>query len=170
MSVLRQFLRPLAGTLVVTALYAGIAVLIGMTSETASRAATTERVVTDRLTGLAIYGFDPVAYFTEREPRQGSATYELSWAGATWRFLNEGNRDAFMQDPETYEPRYGGHDPVAIGAGVPTAGHPSIWTVFEQRLYVFHSEKNKAAFLADPSRALDRAEMQWPAVKAQLIP
>ena len=54
MSVLRQFLRPLAGTLVVTALYAGIAVLIGMTSETASRAATTERVVTDRLTGLAL--------------------------------------------------------------------------------------------------------------------
>lgn len=170
MSVLRQFLRPLALTCAVTGLYAGIAVLIAMTSETASRAATTEQVVTDRLTGLAIYGFDPVAYFTEHKPRQGSASYELSWAGATWRFLNEGNRDAFMQDPQTYEPRFGGYDPVAVGSGLPTAGHPSIWTVHEQRLYVFHSERNRAAFLADPLQALDRAETQWPVVKARFVP
>jgi len=170
MSVMRQFLRPLAWTLAVTAIYAVVAILIGMTSETSTRAATTERVVTDRLTGLAIYGFDPVAYFTEHEPRQGSATYELSWAGATWRFLNEGNRDAFMQDPETYEPRFGGYDPVAVGAGLPAAGHPSVWAVHQQRLYVFHSERNRDDFLADPSQVLDRAETQWPAVKAQLIP
>lgn len=170
MSVVRQFLRPLAWTLVVTALYAGVAVLIGMSGETASRAATTERVVTDRLTGLALYGFDPVAYFTESGPRLGSEDYELSWAGATWRFRNEGNRDAFMQAPTVYEPRFGGYDPVAVADGLPTAGHPSVWLIHGERLYVFHSEKSRALFAADPAVLAARAEARWPAVRDQLVP
>lgn len=169
MSVMRQFLRPLLLTLAVTGLYAGVAVVIGMTGDE-SRAATTERVVTDRLTGLAIYGYDPVAYFTESEPREGIAAYELSWAGATWRFSSEGNRDAFMQDPSVYEPRYGGYDPVAIGTGVPTPGHPGVWLVHNQRLYVFHSEANRALFMTSPAEAIQRAEGHWAQVKAQLVP
>lgn len=170
MSVVRQFVRPLAWTLAVTALYAGVAVLIGMTSETSTRAATTERVVTDRLTGLALYGFDPVAYFTESGPRQGSDGYELSWAGATWRFQNEGNRAAFMQSPEVYEPRYGGYDPVAVADGLPTSGHPSVWLVHADRLYVFHSEKNRAAFATDPAAVIERADARWPEVRKHLVP
>jgi len=169
MSVMRQFLRPLLLTLAVTGLYAGIAVVIGMTGDE-SRAATTERVVTDRLTGLAIYGYDPVAYFTENEPREGAAAFELSWAGATWRFSNEGNRDAFMQDPSVYEPRYGGYDPIAIGNGVPTPGHPGVWLVHNQRLYVFHSETNRALFMSSAAEAIQRAEGRWAQVKAQLVP
>lgn len=167
---MRQFLRPLAWTLAVTGLYAGIAVLIGTATETATHAATTERVVTDRLTGLAMSGIDPVSYFTEGAPREGIAGFELSWAGATWRFLNEGNRDAFMQDPAVYEPRYGGYDPVAVAAGLPAAGHPSIWVLHGQRLYVFHSERSKADFIADPDGTVQRADGRWPAVKSQLVP
>lgn len=170
MSLVRQFLRPLAWTLAVTALYAGVAVLIGMTGESSSRAATTERVVTDRLTGLALYGFDPVAYFTEQGPLQGSDAYELSWAGATWRFRNEGNREAFMQAPGVYEPRFGGYDPVAVGEGLPTSGHPSVWTIHGDRLYVFHSEKNRARFADDPQGVLEKADARWPSVREQLVP
>ena len=120
--------------------------------------------------GAAIHGYDPVAYFTESEPREGVAAYELSWAGATWRFSNEGNRDAFMQDPSVYEPRYGGYDPVAIGTGVPTPGHPGVWLVHNQRLYVFHSEANRALFMTSPAEAIQRAEGHWAQVKAQLVP
>ena len=45
-----------------------------------SRAATTERVVVNRYTGLAIDGFDPVAYFVDAAPRQGRAELELRFA------------------------------------------------------------------------------------------
>src|SRR3954454_6886696 len=62
-------------------------------------AATTERVVADRYTGLAIGGFDPVAYFTDAGPLQGLATLELSKDGVIWRFRNEGNRAIFVADP-----------------------------------------------------------------------
>src|SRR5205807_326568 len=66
------------------------------------RAATTERVVVDLHTGLALYGFDPVAYFTDAKPVAGRPDFELWLAGATWRFRNEGNRAAFADHPEVY--------------------------------------------------------------------
>src|SRR6185312_9347978 len=74
----------------------------------ALRAATTERIVVDRHTGLAIYGIDPVAYFTERKPVAGREEFEHRFAGAVWRFDNEGNRAAFIAHPGVYMPRYGG--------------------------------------------------------------
>src|SRR5207244_12096850 len=88
----------------------------------ALRAATTERVVVDRHTGLALYGVDPVAYFTERKPVPGRPEFEYSYAGAVWRFDNEGNRAAFAADPDVYMPRYGGYDPVGISRGLATPG------------------------------------------------
>src|SRR5215213_915746 len=83
-------------------------------------AGTSERVVVDRHSGLAISGFDPVAYFTEARPIIGRAEFEQEFAQATWRFRNEGNRSAFLQDPGTYMPRFGGYDPVALSRGVAT--------------------------------------------------
>src|ERR1700759_5725412 len=62
----------------------------------AADAATTERLVADRYTGLAIGGFDPVAYFTDARPLAGAPAFEVSEAGAIWRFRNEGNRAFFI--------------------------------------------------------------------------
>src|SRR3954463_10776658 len=64
------------------------------------RAATTERIVVDPNRGLALSGFDPVAYFTDGKPLMGRGDLEMSFAGATWRFRNEGNRAAFAENPE----------------------------------------------------------------------
>jgi len=69
---------------------------------TATGAATTEWVVVNRYTGLAIDGFDPVAYLVDATPKQGRAGLELRSGGATWRFQNEGNRSVFAGAPEIY--------------------------------------------------------------------
>src|SRR5689334_13948165 len=68
--------------------------LVGIDS--AIRAATTERVVVNHYSGLAIEGFDPVAYFTDAAALQGLADFEVAQAGAVWRFRNEGNRASFV--------------------------------------------------------------------------
>src|SRR4051812_21152366 len=60
---------------------AGMVLLAALLFAWACSAATTERVVADRYTGLAIGGFDPVAYFTDAQPVRGDADYELSAAG-----------------------------------------------------------------------------------------
>src|ERR1700760_4979532 len=57
----------------------------------AAHAATTERVVVNRFSGLAIEGFDPVAYFADGVAEVGREQFEASEAGAVWRFRNEGN-------------------------------------------------------------------------------
>ena len=88
-----------------------------------ARAAAAERVVTDRHTGLAIYGIDPVAFYTKRKPTEGRGEFELRHAGAIWRFENEGNRAAFIKDPAIYMPRYGGYDPIGIARAVATPGY-----------------------------------------------
>src|SRR4030088_2855445 len=81
----------------------------------------TERVVVDHNSGLAISGFDPVAYFTESQALPGKGEFEQVVAGTVWRFRNAGNRAAFMADPDVYRPRFGGYDPVGVARGVPVA-------------------------------------------------
>ena len=98
-----------------------IATLGGLSLDSAPiAAATTELIVTNRYTGLAISGFDPVAYFTDSVPKVGRAELELGFAGAIWRFRNEGNRAAFAANPAVYMPRFGGYDPIAVARGTAT--------------------------------------------------
>lgn len=119
-------------------------------------------------TGLAISGFDPVAYFTDGKPVQGKTGLELSLAGVVWEFSNEGNRAAFAANPEVYMPRFGGYDPVALARGTSVPGHPLIWARVRDRLYLFYDAKARDAFLADPGRILVAAERKWPAIAKDL--
>ncbi len=144
----------------------GLALGLGAVS---LRAATTERVVADPHTGLALYGFDPVTYFTGGEPEVGRAEVEYRFAGVIWRFRNEGNRAAFAADPDVYMPRFGGYDPVGVARGVATPGHPQLWVRRENRVYLFHKPETRAQFAADPQGSLDVAEGRWPAVMNGLV-
>jgi hypothetical protein len=145
----------------------GCAIAAGMFSP-ALRAATTERIVVDRHTGLAIYGIDPVAYFTDRKPVAGRAELEHRFAGAVWRFDNEGNRAAFMADPTVYMPRYGGYDPVGIARGISTAGYPDLWVIHDEQLYLFYTGEARQTFIGDPAAVIASASARWAEVKSEL--
>jgi len=115
-------------------------------------------------TGLAISGFDPVAYFVDKAAEIGRPDLELSVAGGVWRFRNPGNRAEFAAHPDVYMPQFGGYDPVAIERGTSVPGHPLFWSVTGERLYLFYSAQARTAFLADPGRILAGATRKWPAV------
>ncbi len=133
-------------------------------------AATTEYLVVDRHSGLAIGGFDPLAYFIDGKPQLGKGEFELRHAGAVWRFRNEGNRAAFAASPEVYAPRFGGYDVTGIARGVGLAGSPLFWTITGERLYLFYSADNRGAFAAGTSQIIAAADKQWPAVQHTLSP
>ena len=59
--------------------------------------------------GVAIKGYDPVAYFVLGGPRPGSSAFEHTWQGATWRFANAHHLELFKAAPEKYAPQYGGY-------------------------------------------------------------
>ena len=133
-------------------------------------AATTERVVSDRLSGLAINGVDPVAYYTDGVPVYGDAKYEYRYAGVIWRFVNQGNKAAFVASPDVYMPRYGGYDPLAIGRDLALPGNPLVWVVVGERLYLFYDNEARERFIASPAEAISLADSKWPALAEGLVP
>ena len=136
----------------------------------ACRAATTERVVANRYSGVAIEGFDPVAYFVDARPGIGRDDLEASEAGVVWRFRNEGNRASFVAHPEIYAPQFGGYDPTDLARGVTVAGNPRFWAIAGERLYLFNLEAHRDAFAADPDHVVEQANARWPAIEENLAP
>jgi hypothetical protein len=147
------------------AMLAGICVIC---FDPAALASTTERVVVNRFSGLAIEGYDPVAYFIQKQAVLGLPDYEAAQAGAVWRFHNEGNRASFVAHPEIYGPQFGGYDPIDVARGVTLAGNPRFFVVSGQRLYLFGLEANRDAFAAHPERYLPEAKERWPQLEETL--
>jgi hypothetical protein len=148
------------------AMLCGVAAMAGL--EIAAEAATTERVVVDRYTGLAIGGVDPVTYFTDTRPLAGRPDFEFAEAGAIWRFRNEGNRAFFVRFPEIYSPQFGGYDPIDVARGVAVAGDPRFWLISGQRLFLFGRTESRDAFATDPARFAREAKQRWTGLKETL--
>lgn len=135
-----------------------------------SQAPATERVVVDRHTGLAIEGYDPVAFFTDGKPVPGSPDFEFAYGGAIWRFCNIGNREAFAARPDVYMPKFGGYDPLGVAHGVAVAGNPSVWSITGGKLFLFRDPERLATFIADAEHIAGAAERKWPEVLRTLSP
>jgi hypothetical protein len=136
----------------------------------ASIAATTEQIVVDWHSGLAIDGYDPVAFFTDGKSMPGRADFEFRYGGAVWRFRNVGNRDAFAARPDVYLPQFGGYDPLGVAHGVAVAGNPNVWLIAGERLFLFYDRARLDKFVADSSRWIVEAERKWPDVTRTLSP
>jgi len=129
-----------------------------------------ERIVVDWHTGLAIDGYDPVAFFTNGKPLQGSRTLELRKGDVVWRFINVGNRAAFAAAPNVYMPQYGGYDPIGVARGLAVAGNPNLWIIQGQRLFLFYDSARRQKFVSDPNRVMASADRKWPEVERTITP
>ena len=147
----------------------GLAALVCAPSP-APRAAPTPAIVVDWHTGLAMGGYDPVAFYTESRPTPGKADLELRYGGVVWRFCNIGNRDAFAAHPDVYMPRFGGYDPVGVARGVAVAGNPNVWLISGERLFLFYDRARLETFTAEIERLSAAAERKWPDVLRTLDP
>lgn len=120
------------------------------------------------LRGIAIKGYDPVAYFTEGRPVEGSPDHELAWKGASWRFASEANRETFAADPERYAPQYGGWCAYAVSENVTADIDPAAWRVVDGRLYLNLSPEIQRLWEQDIPGRIARADANWPAIRASL--
>jgi YHS domain-containing protein len=80
--------------------------MIGMLDLSAAWA--TKPVNTDTQ-GLAIKGYDAVAYFIQGKPLKGTEKFTYHWMGSEWRFVSAEHLDLFKSNPEKYAPQYGGY-------------------------------------------------------------
>jgi YHS domain-containing protein len=112
--------------------------------------------------GMAIDGYDPVAYFTDGKPVEGSKAYSFDWNGATWRFASAAHRDLFAQAPEKYAPQYGGYCAWAVSQGYTADIEPEAWRIEGGRLFLNYSLDVQKKWAADIPGNIVKGDMNWP--------
>lgn len=128
----------------------------------------TELFASDELSGVALYGFDPVSYFLGEGPKAGLAEHEVIWSGVAWRFASAANKEAFLRDPEAYAPRFGGYDATAVAKGLTVRANPWLSVVRSDGLYLFRTDHGRARFVADES-IVEQAQERWASLKLALV-
>ena len=123
-----------------------------------------EEPVYQSLFGTAIDGTDPVAYFTEGRPVEGSSKFTHDWNGATWRFSSAENRDLFAANPETYAPQYGGYCAWAVSQGYTASTDPDAWKIVDGKLYLNYNQSVQARWEGDIPGHISSANQNWPRV------
>ena len=114
--------------------------------------------------GVAIRGTDPVAYFTEGKPVEGSAEFSFEYDGATWHFASAENRDAFAADPVAYAPQYGGYCAWAVSQGYTASISPNAWSIHEGKLYLNFNRAVRARWAVGKEANIAAAGANWPSV------
>lgn len=124
--------------------------------------------VTGEINGVALYGYDPVAYFDKQEAVMGKNELEARWCGAYWKFDNEANRDRFLEAPEVYAPMYNGYGAYSVSKGRLAEGNPMIWAIYKNRLVLFHSVEMRSEWLQNPPKFIQAGDENWESLKKTL--
>ncbi len=114
--------------------------------------------------GLAIQGYDPVAYFTENKAIEGKSTISYTSSGVTYRFASEANKKLFIADPKKYEPAYGGYCAYAMAFGDKVKIDPETFKVKDGRLFLFYNfnfTNTLKKWNRDETNLFGKAEDAW---------
>jgi hypothetical protein len=114
--------------------------------------------------GLALSGYDAVAYHTAGKPTPGRPEHEAAWSGARWRFASAENRDAFLKDPARYAPQYGGYCAWAVSRGYVYRTDPEAWKLVDGKLYLNYDREVRAKWEKELPEVIRKADGNWPAV------
>jgi YHS domain-containing protein len=114
--------------------------------------------------GVAVAGYDPVAYFTENMPVRGDPSIVLNHGGALWFFASTANRDAFKANPDKYAPQYGGYCAWAVSQGYTAKGEPEVWKIVDGKLYLNFSKGVQKTWEKDIPGNIKSANANWPSV------
>jgi YHS domain-containing protein len=115
--------------------------------------------------GLALKGFDPVAYFTMQRATPGDPQYTAVHEGATYRFASAANRDTFAKEAAKYAPQYGGYCAFGVAGGYKVKVDPEAFSVRDGKLYLNYDARVQARWLKDVPGYLSKSEANWSALK-----
>ncbi len=144
---------------------AGAALVLAMLIAPSARADAAAEVNT--IGGIALHGFDPVAYFTQNKAVLGSPHFTATHHGATYQFASKEDQAAFQANPEKYVPQYGGFCAFATSKGVKADADPHEFAINDGKLYVNNNEKAQQLFKADVAGTIKQADHNWPDVAKQ---
>jgi len=119
--------------------------------------------------GVAIMGYDPVAYFTDGKAIKGSEKYAYDWLGTPWHFASDEHRKMFMSEPVKYAPQYGGYCVGEVSLDSVTVNvDPAAFKIIDGKLYLAYDKPDMELIAAHAGDVLPKAEAKWPTIKARL--
>ena len=116
-------------------------------------------------TGLAMRGYDPVAYFIVGAPTRGNWKISAEHNGATYRFASEENKQKFLADPAAYVPAFGGYCAFGTAMGFKFDGDPNVWKIVDNKLYLNLSKPIQTRWEGDLSNFIKSAKTNWVKIK-----
>ena len=111
--------------------------------------------------GVALRGYDAVAYFTEHRAVMGDPAISFQWHGATWQFSSVEHRTQFAADPARYAPQFGGYCAFAVAQGTTADGDPHQWAIVKDKLYVNNNAVAKKLWDQDRRGNIVAADTNW---------
>ena len=112
--------------------------------------------------GIAIHGYDPVAYFLGGKPLPGKAELAYQWSGATWLFSSADNRQTFIENPQRYAPQFGGFCAYAASYGQFADVDPQAWSIVNGKLYLNYNLRVRQIWRPRAAEFNGDAEQLWP--------
>jgi YHS domain-containing protein len=115
--------------------------------------------------GVAIKGYDPVAYFTSGKAIKGSKDMAVYTSGATYYFSSAANKELFKTNPSKYEPEYGGWCAYAMGEkGDKVSVDPETFKIVNGKLYLFYNKffnNTLKDWNKDEANLKTKADINW---------
>lgn len=112
--------------------------------------------------GLAIQGYDPVAFFTDGKPVKGKPEFASKQGGAGYLFASREHKELFDKDPARYEPAFGGYCAYGVSRNKLVEIDPEAFQIMDGHLILQYSKGVRTDFNKDPQGNLAKANGNWP--------
>jgi len=143
-------------------LFVATAVLISLLGSATAHSSASPVPAVNATDGLALKGYDPVAYFTDGHPTKGEAQYRFQWNGVTYQFASAENLQRFKADPEKYLPQYGGYCAYAMSLDRIADIDPFRWAIVGGKLYLNNGFIAQDLWSLNKSGNIASADRNWP--------
>ena len=138
-----------------------VALCVGVLAPAVAHAETSPVAPVNSADGVALKGYDPVAYFTAGKPTPGMDEYTLRWKGVTYRFASAENRERFTAEPEQYAPQYGGYCAYAMSINRIADIDPARWTIVDGKLYLNNNLLSQTLWSVSTRGKIGSADQHW---------
>jgi YHS domain-containing protein len=133
-----------------------------LTFSLAASAAAAEAPLNKTADGIAMDGFDVVAYSLEGAPAKGSAEHAVEHQGATWLFASAEHADLFRADPAKYAPVYNGWCSYAASEGYGAeVDFVNGWAVIDGALYLNWDKSVRDLFVSEQAQRIPAGQSKW---------
>ena len=112
--------------------------------------------------GIAIQGYDPVAFFTQNRTVKGLLEFESKYNGASYLFATAEDKATFDANPAKYEPQFGGFCAYGVSRGHTVPIKIEAFQIVNGRLLMQYDLDVKNDFNKDPQGNLHKADQNWP--------